>query len=165
VIIELLSPTTADEDLGPKKDLYEQVFKTFEYFCVNPDGHTLQGWRLVETRYVPLHPNEHGWLWSESLQLWLGFQSGSFQGTVDMWGRFFEPSGRLVPISGEVADAERERAEAERGRADAERERAEAERGRADAERERAEAERGRADAAEAENARLRAELERLRRG
>ena len=144
VIIELLSPTTADEDLGPKKDLYEQVFKTFEYFCVNPDGHTLQGWRLVETRYVPLQPNEHGWLWSESLQLWLGFQLGSFQGTVDIWVRFFEPSGRLVPVSGEVAGVERERAEAERMRAEAERERAEA---------------------AEAENARMRAELERLRRG
>ena len=26
VIIELLSPTTIEEDLGPKKDLYEQVF-------------------------------------------------------------------------------------------------------------------------------------------
>jgi hypothetical protein len=145
--------------------LYEQVFKTFEYFCVNPDGHTLQGWRLVETRYVPLQPNEHGWLWSESLQLWLGFQLGNFQGTVDRWIRFFESSGRLVPVSGEVAGVERERAEAERMRAEAERERAEVERVRAEAERERAEVERERAEAAEAENARMRAELERLRRG
>jgi Uma2 family endonuclease len=135
VIIELLSLTTAEEDLGPKKNLYEQVFKTFEYFCVNPDGHTLQGWRLVETRYVPLQPNERGWLWAESLQLWLGFQEGSFQGTQDIWVRFFEASGALVPTSGEVAAAERKRAEAERARA----------------------------DAVETENARLRAELEQLR--
>jgi Uma2 family endonuclease len=137
VIVELLSPTTAAEDLGPKKNLYEQVFKTFEYFCVNPDGYTLQGWRLLETRYVPLQPNERGWLWSENLQLWLGFQAGSFQGTQDMWVRFFETSGVLVPTSGEVAAKAQEHAEAERARA----------------------------DAVEAENVRLRAELERLRHG
>ena len=111
VIIELLSPTTIEEDSGPKKELYEQVFKTFEYFCVNPDGHALQGWRLVETRYVAIQPNERGWLWSESLQLWLGFQEGHFQGTPDMWVRFFTPSGALVPTSGEAVEAERERAE------------------------------------------------------
>jgi Uma2 family endonuclease len=30
VIVELLSPTTISQDLGPKKDLYERVFKTSE---------------------------------------------------------------------------------------------------------------------------------------
>lgn len=151
VIVELLSPTTAAEDLGPKKDLYEQVFKTFEYFCVNPDGYTLQGWRLVGTRYVPLPPNDLGWLWSESLQLWLGFQAGRFQGTEETWLRFFASSEALVPVAEERVRAERTRADAERTRADAERERAEAER--------------TRAEAVEADNARLRAELERLRQG
>src|SRR5262249_17671389 len=34
VIFELLSPSTEQEDLGPKKQLYEQVFRTPEYFCV-----------------------------------------------------------------------------------------------------------------------------------
>jgi Uma2 family endonuclease len=34
VIIELLSPTTADADLGSKKDLYEQTFKTPGYFWI-----------------------------------------------------------------------------------------------------------------------------------
>ncbi|MBM3223836.1 MAG: hypothetical protein FJZ47_08560 [Candidatus Tectomicrobia bacterium] len=60
IVDRINAPTTIEEDLGPKKELYEQVFKTFEYFCVNPDGHTLQGWRLVETRYVSLRPNERG---------------------------------------------------------------------------------------------------------
>jgi hypothetical protein len=77
---------------------------------------------------MPLQADERGWLWSESLQLWLGFQEGRFQGTPDMWVRFFTPSGVLAPTSGEAFEAERERAEA-----------------------------------AEGENARLRAELERLR--
>ncbi len=150
VIIELLSPTTAAEDLGPKKDLYERVFKTSEYFCVDPADHTLRGWQLEKTRYGALQPDERGWLWSDSLQLWLGFQAGSFQGTPDLWVRFFEPSGTLVPTGEEVAEAERNRAEAEHSRAEAERSRAEAER--------------SRAEAVEAENARLRAELERLHR-
>ena len=141
IIIELLSPTTAAEDLGPKKDVYERVFKTSEYFCVDPADHTLRGWQLEKSQYVALPFNEHGWLWSERLQLWLGFQDGSFQGTPDTWLRFFDSSGALVPTAEEVAAAEHTRAETERARA---------------------ETERARADATEAENARLRAELERL---
>jgi Uma2 family endonuclease len=155
VIVELLSASTAAEDLGPKKDLYEQVFKTFEYFCVNPDGYTLQGWRLMGTHYVPLQPDERGWLWSESLQLWLGLQTGRFQGAIEIWLRFFEPSGVLVPTAEETAREAQARADAEQTRADAEQTRADAEQTRADAER-------ARAEALEAENARLRAELARF---
>jgi Uma2 family endonuclease len=44
VIVELLSPSTAREDLTTKKDLYEQVFRTPEYYCYDPDGQELQGW-------------------------------------------------------------------------------------------------------------------------
>lgn len=135
IIIELLSPTTAAEDLGAKKDLYERVFKTSEYFCVDPEDHTLRGWQLEKSQYAPLQADARGLLWSEQLQLWLGFQEGHFQGTPDIWLRFFEPSGALVPTGEEVAEAERTRAEAERTRA----------------------------EAVEAENARLRAELERLK--
>ncbi len=128
VIIELLSPSTRTEDLGAKKDLYERVFKTSEYFCVDPEDHTLRGWRLACMQYAPLQPDEHGRLWSETLQLRLGLQEGRFQGMADIWLRFFDPSGTLVPTAEEVAEAERTRAEA-----------------------------------AEAETARLRAELERLK--
>jgi Uma2 family endonuclease len=156
VIIELLSASTKAADLGPKKELYEQVFRTAEYFCVDPEDYSLRGWRLACRDYVPLEPDERGWLWSATLQLWLGLQEGRFQGTSDTWLRYFDPAGTLVPTGEEVAEAERTRAEAERTRAEAERTRAEAERTRA-------EAERTRAEAAEAEVARLRAALERLR--
>ncbi len=149
VIIELLSPTTAAEDLGPKKDLYEQVFKTSEYFCVDPSDYSLQGWQLVRGQYVPRPKDQRGWLWSDSLQLWLGFWEGVFQGTPDTWLRFMNPAGTLVPTGAERAEAERHSAEAERQRAEAERQNAEAER--------------HRAETAEAEVARLKAELERLR--
>jgi len=53
VIIELLSPTTANEDLGRKKHLYERNFRTPDYFCYDPYEDQLWGWRLVDQRYVP----------------------------------------------------------------------------------------------------------------
>jgi Uma2 family endonuclease len=112
VIVELLSPTTKAADLGSKKDLYERVFKTQEYFCVDPDDHMLRGWQLEKMRYVPLQPDTRGWLWSETLQLWLGQQESSFQGMSAIWLRFFDPSGTLVPTAEEAAEAERSRAEA-----------------------------------------------------
>jgi len=170
LIVELLSPTTISQDLGPKKDLYERVFKTSEYFCVNPEDWSLQGWRLQSMHYGALQPDARGWLWSSNLQLWLGIQEGRFQGTSSNWLRFFTLAGTLVPTAEETAEsahtraeAERVRAEAEQVRAEAEQVRAEAERARAEAERERAEAEHARVEALEAENTRLRAELERLR--
>lgn len=142
VIVELLSPTTRGQDLGPKKTLYEEVFKTADYFCADPEDWSLRGWRLQQRHYDPLLPNAHGRLWCDTLQLWLGFQEGHFQGTTGMWLRFFTPSGVLVPTAEESVVRERERTEAERTRA---------------------EAERLRAETAEAENARLRAELAQLR--
>ena len=156
VIVELLSPTTMSQDLGPKKDLYERVFKTAEYFCVNPDDWSLQGWHLENRHYGALQPDARGWLWSATLQLWLGIQEGHFQGTTTNWLRFFTPAGMLVPTAEEAAETAHTRAEAERARA-------EAEQARAEAERMRAEAEHARVETLEAENARLRAELERLR--
>jgi Uma2 family endonuclease len=149
VIVELLSPTTISQDLGPKKDLYERVFKTSEYFCVNPDDWTLRGWRLENMRYVALQPDAHGWLWAETLQLWLGLQEGRFQGTSMNWLRFFTLAGMVVPTAEEAAETAHTRAETEQARPETERARAEAEQ--------------ARVEALEAENTRLRAELERLR--
>jgi Uma2 family endonuclease len=142
IIVELPSPTTIAQDLGPKKDLYERVFKTSEYFCVNPDGWSLQGWHLENMHYVTLQPDARGWLWSRTLQLWRGIQEGRFQGTSTNWLRFFTPAGMIVPTAEEASDTAHSRAEAERARA---------------------EAEHARVEALEAENTRLRAELERLR--
>lgn len=62
VIFELLSESTRKNDLGSKKHLYEQVFRTSEYFCIAPDVGQLMGWRLVRKPYVPITPDERGWL-------------------------------------------------------------------------------------------------------
>src|SRR5260370_594035 len=53
-IIELLSPSTAQEDLTTKKDLYEKTFRTPDYFCYDPDTERLSGWHLVDQVYQAL---------------------------------------------------------------------------------------------------------------
>jgi Uma2 family endonuclease len=59
VIIELLSPSTAAEDLGNKKRLYEQVFNTANYFCYDPGQQKLGGWRLEGGHYVAIKPDKN----------------------------------------------------------------------------------------------------------
>ena len=45
VIVELLSASTAAVDRGVKKDLYEQVFRTPNYFIFDPfASNSLEGW-------------------------------------------------------------------------------------------------------------------------
>ncbi|MBO3461523.1 Uma2 family endonuclease [Aetokthonos hydrillicola Thurmond2011] len=145
VIIELMSPSTKNVDLREKKNLYEGVFRTRDYFVFDPfDPNSLQGWRLdSDLRYQPLVANEQGWLWCETLGFWLGTWEGTIIRETASWLRFYDRERNLVLLPDE---AERDRAEAERQRADAERDRAEAERQRADAERDRADAERQRAE-------------------
>jgi len=147
VIVELLSPSTARIDKTVKKDRYEALFRTPEYFWYDPFKDELAGWRLVGGRYEPVEPDEEGRLWSRELGLWLGRWRGRQTGKEAVWARFYEPDGALALTA----------AEAERQTAGTERRKAEAERKRAETERRRAEAERKRADAAQAELERLRA--------
>jgi Uma2 family endonuclease len=110
VIVELLSPTTAAADIGPKKDLYEQTFRTPEYFCYDPDTRSLQGWRLGQhLTYESLRPNEGGRILSDQLRAWLGLWEGEYQGVRATWVRLFEDDAQMVSTGEE---AERQRAEA-----------------------------------------------------
>jgi Uma2 family endonuclease len=103
-IIELLSPKTASEDLTTKKDVYERVFRTPDYFCYDPDAKQLQGWRLNPSmRYEPLPRNERGWLWSEELGLWLGAWTGKYLGEQATWLRFYDAEHQLVLTASEAA--------------------------------------------------------------
>ncbi len=125
LIVELLSPTTARIDKTIKKDLYQDVFKTAEYFCYDPDKLALIGWRLSdEAKYRPIPPDKHGRLWSDVLQMWLDRWEGLAYGRWDHWLRFFEPSGDMALLWQEAEKSEalneRKRADAERNRADAE---------------------------------------------
>jgi Uma2 family endonuclease len=83
--------------LGKKKTLYEQTFKTEEYFCFdyfNPEAEdSLKGFRLIAGRYQPIQPNEAGWLWSEKLGLWVGTWPGTYKRDQSTWMRFYTNNG------------------------------------------------------------------------
>lgn len=152
VIVELMSPSTASVDTGDKKRLYEQTFRTRDYFVYNPfDRESLQGWHLGgNLRYDDLTPDERGWLWCESLGLWLGTWEGTLRKETAIWLRVYDPSGNLVLLPEEIAQQERETAQQEREIAQQERETAQQERERAilaEADRDRARQEKERAEA------------------
>lgn len=108
VIVELLSNSTAKSDRGLKKEIYQTIFRTPEYFWFSPDTLEFQGFMLERGIYHPIAPNAQGQLWSEQLQLFLGVQDGQL--------RYFSPEGELIPTPQEAAEAEQQRAEAERRR-------------------------------------------------
>lgn len=157
VIVELLSTSTRDKDLGSKKQTYERTFKTAEYICHDPfDAGALQGWRLgVDGHYHPLAPDERGWLWSARLQLWLGLWEGQVRKDLALWLRFYDQEGRLVLTYNEAAAAQAQAAVAQAREAKAQAREAEA----------RARQEAEVRQKAEAELERLRAELDRLQGG
>ena len=120
VIVELMSPSTAKIDRTVKKDLYERTFHTLDYYVYNPfDPTSLAGWHLnAQRRYDALEPNEQGWLWCETLGLWLGNWEGRVQrepavGTCP-WLRFYNAAGSLVLLPEEAAVERAEQAEQEK---------------------------------------------------
>ncbi|MDJ1184472.1 Uma2 family endonuclease [Roseofilum casamattae] len=120
VIVELMSPSTARIDRKKKKKLYEKVWKTSDYFIYDPfDSKSLQGWRLGGKRkYKELVANDRGWLWCQSLQLWLGTWNGELVRENAPWLRFYDRDGNLVLLPEEVAVQEQERADLQQERAD-----------------------------------------------
>lgn len=149
-IIELASASTARIDRTTKKKLYEQTFKTDEYLIYDHRTRKLQGWRLSEGEYVPLEPNERGWLWSQQLGAWVGTWEGEIEiAGPGVWLRFYDKQSSVVPMTAEEAKRQAEQA----------RKRAGKERQRAKEQEALAREQRKRAEAAEAEVARLRSLL------
>jgi Uma2 family endonuclease len=130
VIVELMSPSTAKSDKTVKKDLYERTFKTQAYYIYDPfDPDSLQGWSLDGSQhYQPIIPNEQGWLWCESLGLWLCNWEGCIRrepsnGTRH-WLRFYDASGQLVLLQDEIAQAAQQEIQAAQQEVQAAQERA-----------------------------------------
>ena len=141
VVFEVTSKKTKDEDTGRKFFLYENVLRTPEYFQFDPTGDylpkQLRGYRLDRDRYVELEPDQ-GRLRSEQLGLDLVVENDYL--------RLYDPvRNYLLPSYVEQTRAVQEQTE------------------RADAAELQVRIETERATSAEAEIARLRAELEALR--
>ncbi|MBE9211263.1 Uma2 family endonuclease [Plectonema cf. radiosum LEGE 06105] len=131
VIIEVLSDSTAATDRDLKKQIYQDIFRTPDYFWFDPNSLEFQGFHLVDGEYQPLQPNPQGWLWSQQLSLFLGIYAEKL--------RFFSNEGELIPTPEELAQQEAQRANQEAQRANQEAQRANQEAQRADREARRAE--------------------------
>ena len=164
VIIELLSRSTAREDLTTKKELYERTFRTAEYFCYDPDTHLLRGWRLAPMRYSEIEASPQGWLFCEQVGLWLGLWEGRYLEEPSTWLRFYDATGNVVPTYGELAHQQAEQESQARRQAEAQAEQESQARRQAEVQAEqesqaRRQAE-ARAEQAEAELAQLRESLQ-----
>ncbi|MCZ6676481.1 MAG: Uma2 family endonuclease [Candidatus Poribacteria bacterium] len=143
LVLELSSKNTYRADLNRKKGLYAQVLGVSEYFLYDPDHQylqpPLQGYRLVAGAYVEI-PSVENRLPSTVLGLELGFKRSGELG-------LYEPRAKSWLLTPDEQAESRRQAEARAEDAEA-----------------RAQQEARAREQAEAELARLRAELEQLRR-
>ena len=96
VIIEMLSDSTASVDKGLKKQIYQNTFRTPDYFWFDPNNLELQGFHIVDGQYQELVPTESGWLWSQQLGLYLAVYLDKL--------RFFAPDKQLVMLPEEESN-------------------------------------------------------------
>jgi Uma2 family endonuclease len=114
LIIELLSPDTAATDRTRKKQLYQDTFRTPEYFWFSPFTQELAGFTWTPEGYREIPADRRGWRYSQELGLYLGVDGEQL--------RYFTPEGDKVPTSAEAAEqaqgqaarAQREAQEAQR---------------------------------------------------
>ncbi len=117
VIVEILSDTTASTDQGLKKQIYQDIFRTPDYFWFDLYSYEFKGFQLIGGQYQALQPNDQGWLWSQQLDLYLGVQAQQL--------RLFSPAGQLIPTPDEVAAEAQRQKELAQQRAEQEAQRAE----------------------------------------
>jgi Uma2 family endonuclease len=101
IVIELLSESTAQVDRTTKRELYQDRFRTPEYFWFDPESLEFVGLRLIGNHYQEIPDRPQG-KWSETLELYLKILDGQL--------RFFKPNGELVPTPQESAMREGEAA-------------------------------------------------------
>lgn len=103
VIIELLSDTTRGIDKGEKKELYEQIFRTPEYYLYDPFSQEFIGYKLREGRYEEENPDQERKIYSKVTGLYLIVK--------DEWLRWMTKEGVILPTPSERAEQEKQRAE------------------------------------------------------
>ena len=113
LIIELLSDSTARIDRTTKKELYQNTFRTPEYFWFHPDTLEFAGFELVKGEYQAISPTSGGRLWSRQLELFVGIHESKL--------RFFSPEGELVPTPEERAEVAQQKAQTARQEVELER--------------------------------------------
>jgi Uma2 family endonuclease len=127
LVVELLSPSTAAEDLGKtlrevnrpptKWQVYEQVLRVPYYAVFDRCSSQFQLFELRGMGFEEVALVDERF-WFDGLELGLGVWSGVYGGTDGRWLRWYDGAGNWVATEAERAEAERLRAEAEAKRAD-----------------------------------------------
>ena len=130
-ILEILSDSTAKCDRGLKKQLYQNIFRTPDYFWFDPYTLEFAGFQLNYREYEAISPSDRGWLWSNELQLYLGILNAQL--------RFFTPEGNLVPTPEEAEAISNQRTQQAEAQAQSDRQRAQQAEAELQAERQRSE--------------------------
>jgi len=127
VVIELLSDSTAAQDKGEKKDVYQNCLRVPEYFWFDPYTAEWAGFSLRDGQYEPIEVDAQGQLRSQQLGLALVRWEGTYQEESARWLRWARLDGTLLPTPQEVAEAaQRHAEEVERRAAEAQQQAAEA---------------------------------------
>jgi len=148
-ILEVLSRKTEKKDKVEKKLLYQDTFRTPEYFWFGPKSLEFKGFRLTRGKYKLIKPDDRGLIWSEELGLYLGVHN--------RFVRYYNTEKELIPTPEEDAEISKKRADLAQQRADLEKSARETAEELADLAQQRAESERLAREAAEelAESERL----------
>jgi hypothetical protein len=106
----LLSPSTATDDRTVKKQIYQDIFRTPEYFWFDPKTSEFAGFILLGGTYQPIEPNPQSLLWSQQLDLYLGVHEGKL--------RYFTAECQLIMTPEEYGIQAKEDAKQEKQRAE-----------------------------------------------
>jgi Uma2 family endonuclease len=103
LIIEILSDKTREIDKGEKKELYERIFRTPEYYLFDPFSQEFIGLKLRDGSYEEELPDKEGKIYSKVTGLYLIVKDG--------WLRWMTQEGVILPTPSERADQEKQRAD------------------------------------------------------
>ncbi|MFY9226620.1 MAG: Uma2 family endonuclease [Blastocatellia bacterium] len=146
VIIELLSPSTENEDLGkttrakkssrkgkeeeeipPKWEVYESILKVPFYFTYDHLTKKILAFQLSRDGYISFLPNSQGFYYLPDVELYLGLWTGYYEKATTIWLRWFDQSFNLIPTPLERSQAEKKALSAKLANANEEKERLQAE--------------------------------------
>jgi Putative restriction endonuclease len=136
VVIELLSDSTAAQDKGEKKAIYQDRLRVPEYFWFDPFSGEWAGFTLRCGEYHAIADDTQGRLVSRQLGLALVRWQGIYQDVEARWLRWSTLDGTLLVTPQEVAaEAQQQAAEVQRQVMEAQRQAVEAQRQAAEAQR------------------------------
>lgn len=121
IVVELLSPSTEKEDLGrklrdaknpPSKwEVYERWLRVPYYVTFSRYNDELRIFKLSGASYEEVIDHQ-GRFWIEQVELGLGLWQGRYLNEDRLWLRWYDRAGNWILTSDEIAEQERQRAEA-----------------------------------------------------